>query len=200
MKRAALLFAAALVTACAPAPRQVDPALTELRWTEHREALAGILGFALEGRLADSKGRSGELLWRQYADDRFELRINGPLGVGAVAIDGDAGGVTVRSKDGTETTDDPEGWMQTHLGWHLPLRSLRAWALGIPAPGEVQQLAVDADGHLLSLQQSGWTLRYDDYQRVGVLDLPRRLQAQSDAIRLRLVIDRWTALDLATRS
>lgn len=199
MKRVAAFAAVLLLAACAPTPTRIEPLATELRWSQHREELANILGFALQGRLADSKGRNGELLWRQYADERFELQLNGPLGLGAVAIEGGPAGVTVRSKDGSEYTDDPEGWMQTHLGWYLPLRSLRAWALGIPAPGAVDQLTLDDDGHLLTLQQLGWTLRYGGYQRVGLLDLPRKLQAQSDTIRLRLVIDRWTAIDLAAR-
>lgn len=200
MRQAAALAAVLLVAGCAAAPPRIDTETSELRWSQHREELANILGFALQGRLADSKGRNGELLWRQYADEHFELQLNGPLGIGAVSIEGGPTGVTVRTKDGSEFTDDPEGWMQTHLGWHLPLRNLRAWALGIPAPGAIDQLALDADGHLMTLQQLGWTLQYDGYQSVGLLDLPRKLQAQSDTIRLRLVIDRWTAIDLATRS
>ncbi|MFA5938477.1 MAG: lipoprotein insertase outer membrane protein LolB [Sinimarinibacterium sp.] len=200
MRLAAALAIVLLVSACAPAPTRTEPVATELRWSQHREELANILGFALQGRLADSAGRNGELLWRQYADERFELQLNGPFGVGAISIEGGPDGVWVRTKDGSEFAGDPEAWMQIHLGWHLPLRNMRAWALGIPAPGVVDQLDLDADGHLLDLQQHGWTLRYDGYQRVGLLDLPRKLQAQSDTIRLRLVIDRWTAIDLATRS
>lgn len=201
MKRAAAACAL-LVAACAPMAPQpgTDPA-AELRWSQRQESLATVLGFALQGRVAETGlGRSGELVWRQHADGRFELQLNGPFGVGAVAIDGDAAGVVVRTKDGSQYTADPEGWMQSNLGWRLPLAGLRAWALGLPAPGPIEQLSLDAQGRLLTLQQQGWTVRYDSYQSVGGLDLPRKLEAQSDATRLRLVIDRWNAVDLAART
>ncbi|SFF43136.1 Outer membrane lipoprotein LolB [Fontimonas thermophila] len=190
-----------LLAACAPlTPPAVDESAVGLRWSQRRESLAAVLGFALQGRIAETHlGRSGELLWRQHADGRFELQLNGPFGVGAVAIEGDSKRVAVRTKDGTTYTDDPQDWMQTHLGWHLPLDSLRAWAMGLPAQGEFEHLSLDDEGRLLSLSQHGWTLRYDGYQKVGALELPRRLEAQSPTTRLRLVIDRWTAVDLATR-
>lgn len=201
MKRALVILAALLVSACLPSrPPPADDASAQLRWSQHREALATVLGFSLQGRLADNSGRSGELNWRQHADARFTLQLRGPFGVGAVSIEGDPVSVIVRTKDGEQITPDPEAWMWAHLGWGLPLSDLRAWALGLPAPGEIQQMTLDAEGRLLNLQQRGWTVRYDAYQRVGSLDLPRRLEAQSEAVRLRLFIDRWTAVDLAARS
>ena len=199
MIRRVALLTLLLLSGCATSPGPADTQAAELRWMQHRESLATVLGFELQGRLADSQGRSGELHWRQHADDRFELQLRGPFGVGAIAIEGDAAGVWARTRDGSEFTTDPEGWMQRRLGWHLPLQGMRAWALGVPAPGPADRLVFDDDGHLLMLQQDGWTLRYDGYQDVGHLELPRKLEAQSDAIRLRLVIDSWAAVDLAAR-
>lgn len=196
-----LTAASLLLSACAPlqpAPR--DDGTAGRLWAEHREALAQVLGFSLQGRLADGSGRSGELSWRQHADARFELQLRGPFGAGAIEIAGDGLGVRVRSKDNEQYTDDPQAWMQAQLGWSLPLDGLRAWALGLPAEGDIDGFSLDPEGRLASLQQRGWTIRYDDYQRVGRFELPRRLQAQSADIRLRLVIDRWQALELAARS
>ncbi|WP_370309196.1 lipoprotein insertase outer membrane protein LolB [Sinimarinibacterium flocculans] len=196
----ALLLALALA-ACAPpgAPPGDDPN-ARLQWDRHREALARVLGFSLQGRLSDGFGRSGELLWRQRADDSFTLQLRGPLGAGAVAIDGDADGVIVRSKDGEHRTDDPQGWMQAALGWTLPLADLRAWTLGLPADGAIDRLVLDAEGRIASLEQHGWTVHYESYQTVGALALPRRLEARSAEVHLRLLIDRWAALDLAAAS
>jgi outer membrane lipoprotein LolB len=197
----ALVVPALLLSACAPLTKApADDSAAGLRWAQHREALAQVLGFSLQGRLADGSGRSGELSWRQHADARFELQLRGPFGAGAIEIAGDAGRVRVRNRDSEQYTDDPQAWMRMHLGWSLPLDDLRAWALGVPADGAVEQLVLDADGRLASLRQRGWTIRYDDYQRVGQFELPRRLQAQSAEVRLRLVIDRWQALELAARS
>jgi outer membrane lipoprotein LolB len=197
MKRA-LAGLAILAAACAPlTPPPADSLHAELRWAEHRAALAQVIGFSLQGRLSDGRGRSGELSWQQRADGSFALQLRGPFGAGAVAIDGDARGVVVRSKDGEHATDDPRGWMRDQLGWDLPLDDLRAWVVGLPADGIVDTLVLDADGRLASLQQQDWTVRYERYQTVGALDLPQRLDAQSGAIRLRLMVDRWTAVDLA---
>lgn len=197
MKRA-LAALAMFAAACAPlTPPPDDPRNAELRWAQHREALARVLGFSLQGRLSDGRGRSGELLWQQRADGSFALQLRGPFGAGAVAIEGDTQHVVVRSKDGEQHTDDPQSWMRMHLGWDLPLENLRAWALGLPAGGAIDRFTLDAEGRLASLQQHGWSVRYERYRTVGALELPQRLEAQSGDVRLRLLVDRWTAVDLA---
>lgn len=200
MKRA---LASLALVAAACAPLTPPPAYTqraELHWAQHRETLSQVLGFSLQGRLSDGRGRSGDLSWQQRADGSFALQLRGPFGAGAVAIEGDARQVTVRSKDGEQFTDDPRGWMLEQLGWDLPLDDLRDWVLGLPADGVVETLVLDANGRLENLQQHGWTVRYERYQTVGALDLPQRLDAQSGDIRLRLMVDRWMAVDLAADS
>ena len=178
-----------------PPPPATAPGSAERQWRRHQQSLADIDAFRLQGRLADGSGRSANLDWQQHADGRFTLNLRGPLGIGAVSIEGDAHSVIVHDKQGAHPTDDPQGWMWAHLGWALPLDALRHWALGLPAPGLIDQLTLNAEGQLLDLQQQDWTLRYDAYQTVGLLTLPRRLQAQSQTIRLRLVMDRWAVTE-----
>ncbi|MES0874504.1 lipoprotein insertase outer membrane protein LolB [Sinimarinibacterium thermocellulolyticum] len=200
MKRALTGVVAVLAAACAPLNPPPSPAereRAELHWARHREALSQVLGFSLQGRLADDRGRSGELSWQQRADGSFALQLRGPFGAGGVAIDGDVQRVRVRTKHGEQLTEDPRSWMREQLGWDLPLDDLRDWVLGLPAQGPVEALVLDAEGRLAQLQQHGWSVRYERYQRVGALQLPQRLDAESGDIRLRLLVDRWTAIDLA---
>lgn len=199
MRHAAATCVVLLLAACAPLPpAPVDTATAELRWSQRQAALDQVQGFGLSGRFAEvGRGRSGEFQLRQHANGNLALRLNGPFGVGAVAIDVGPGGVLIRTRDGTEHSSDPEQWMQTHLGWFLPLEALRAWVLGLPAPTPVEHLSLSTEGLLLELHQQNWHIRYDAYSDVGGMQLPRRLEAQSGNIRLRFFVDHWTAIDLA---
>ncbi len=190
--RAAASLALVLLAACATLPQPaVDRSDVAGRWQTHRDALSAITQFALDGRAASGVGLKADLRWKQFGDGRFETRIAGPFGAGAVAISGTPHDVEIRTKDGTERTRDPQAWLQQHAGWTFPVDGLRWWALGLPSPDSPAQLSFDAQGRLASLTQDGWTLQYDEYQDVQGLDLPRRFEAASARITLKLIIDRW---------
>ncbi|NKF23625.1 lipoprotein insertase outer membrane protein LolB [Solimonas marina] len=197
-----LLHATAAVSllalgACAtlPKPDTVDAAQVAGKWQAHRTAVAAISSFQLNGRAGAGNGIKADLRWRQYAGARFEARIAGPFGAGAVAISGTPHDVEIRTKDGTEQTTDPEGWMLQRAGWTFPIDGLRWWALGLPAPGTPAKTTFDAQGRLATLTQDGWTLQYLDYQEVGDLSLPHRFAATSAQIDLRLVVDQWQDIE-----
>lgn len=195
------LAVALLVSGCASLQqRPAHSEAVELRWAQRSEALAAVQGFSLQGRFTQVGGSGGSLRWQQRANGQFELQLSGPFGAGAISMTGTAAGVEVRSKDGTQFAPDPQHWMLEHLGWTLPLASLRAWALGRPAPGAVEHYELDESGQLTLLQQNGWTVRFDRYKAIGSLALPGRIEAAQGDVQLRLVIDRWDALDLAAKS
>ncbi len=197
-RAAVCLMAVALLTSgCAtlqpPPPVAASP--DEL-WSLHRAQITAIRGFSIQGRISDG-ARTAQMLWHQHADSSFELKLNGPFGIGAVEILGSAGGVVVRSKDGVTYVTDPQAWMVANLGWSVPIENLRLWVTGLPAPGSAGQVRFDEAGRLAELAQNGWAIRYDSYLDVGSRDLPQKVQLENDDNRLRLVIDRWLALDLA---
>lgn len=192
--RIAALLALALSAACAtlqPAPPPVDRDAVAGLWRAHRDALSAITQFELDGRAASGVGVKADLRWQQFDDGRFDARIAGPFGAGAVSINGTPHDVEIRTKDGSEHTDDPEAWLQQHAGWTFPVAGLRWWALGLSAPDSPAQTTFDAQGRLATLTQDGWTLQYNEYQDVQGLDLPRRFEAASAQITLKLVIDNW---------
>jgi outer membrane lipoprotein LolB len=194
--RAAAAIAAALcLTACAGMVRPTAPAgaPAQALWQARRAALAQVDHFALQGRLAQTglTGFSGELSWIQNGV-RFQVHFYGPLGVGAVAIEGQPGAVTVRTKQGSDQTNAPERLMQAKLGWSLPVDGLRYWVLGLPAPGTASELTLDPDGLLRSLEQDGWRLDYLEYQTADGWCLPRRFTLSDGQRSFRVAIDQWS--------
>ncbi|WP_293373150.1 lipoprotein insertase outer membrane protein LolB [Nevskia sp.] len=195
--RAAGLVMAVLLTACAFVPRkELNTDFSERNWGIRRSNIAAVQNFVLKGRVAEAgiTGGRGDLDWTQ-AGDHLDLRISGPLGVGALAISGDRESVEIRSKDGTVTTRDPASYMQQQLGWSLPLSTLRYWALGVPAPGLIddqpREVLLDDVGRALRFDQFGWRIEYIEYQSVNSLSLPRKLSLASGGRTFRLVVDQW---------
>lgn len=192
-----VLMLAVLASGCGMAPRkELNTGFSERNWGIRRSNIAAVQNFVLKGRVAEAgiAGGRGDLDWTQ-SGERIDLRITGPLGVGALAISGNRDSVEIRSKEGVVTTRSPESYMQQQLGWSLPLARLRYWALGIPAPGLIdeqpREVLLDDVGRALRFEQLGWSIEYTEYQTVNSLALPRKLTVASGGRRFRLVIDEW---------
>jgi len=187
-------MAALWLSACAtmPPPAPSGPAAGE--------RLAALEAWRLEGRLAvrhGNEGGQGLLYWTQAADGHYTLRLLDALGRQQLLIRGDAQGVVLQTRDGRQLrADNAEALMQQVLGWSVPLRPLRWWVRGLPAPetaaGPVQRVVAGEDGAPLSeLAQGGWYIRYLRHARVDGLPLPALLSLRHDALRLKLVIETW---------
>jgi outer membrane lipoprotein LolB len=200
---AALLAASMLLSACtATMPTrqtQTSAGAGEAQWSQHQASLQAIDRFLMNGRVTSAElSLRADLRWREDADGRYELRLSGPFGAGAVELRGDAQGVEVRNSDGSQYTSDPEGWIRARYGWTLPITGLRHWALGLPIPGAPSQRVLDESGRLATLAQNGWTLSYTEYRVQNGYDLPRRFEADNGQVKLKLLIDRWDELPAAT--
>ena len=195
--RVLLLTLGLVLGGCGIAPRkELNTDFSERNWGIRRSNIAAVQSFVLKGRVAEAgvaAGR-GDLDWTQ-SGDRIDLKVSGPLGVGALAISGDRESVEIRSKDGVITTRSPESYMQQQLGWSLPLSKLRYWALGVPAPGLIdeqpREILLDEVGRALRFEQLGWKVEYSEYQTVNSLTLPRKLTVASGGRTFKLVIDEW---------
>lgn len=193
----ALAAVALLLAGCSSWQPQPSPTADTGAWQARAARLQTIERFELQGRAADGRGVKADLRWQQHVDNRFDLRLSGPFGAGAVAIAGTPQAVEVRTRDGRFETRDPEGWLRQNLGWAFPVTHLRYWALGLPAPDASAQISLDAQGRLAVLSQDGWTLQYSEYTVHNGFDLPRRFEAQQGEVRLRLIVDRWAEVATA---
>jgi outer membrane lipoprotein LolB len=189
---AALLTLA--IGACT-APGPVAERERRAAWDAHMQWLQSVAAWRASGRVAVATGDeswSASLRWRQ-ADEGYRIHLSGPFGQGAVRVDGATQGVVLRTADGRVTrAATAEALLAAELGVQVPVSALRYWLLGRPAPGAVQSaLDLDWAGRLKSLQQAGWTVRYQEYEDSGSGSLPTRLEISRERVLARFLIDRW---------
>ncbi len=187
-----LLLLVALLSACV-GPRSIElPELTD--WESRQRILGGVDQWEFAGRIgvsAGDEGFNGQLRWRQDGVV-FRARINGPLGIGTVFINGDYRELTLTDRNGVVTElEDAEVELRQMYGWTIPVTSLRYWALGIPDPASPAETEFGDDGQLKKLRQSDWQVDFTQYSEGGGQLLPRRLSAVNDDVKVRLVIDNW---------
>jgi outer membrane lipoprotein LolB len=168
---------------------------SQAAWEARRARLAQIDRFTLQARVSSGGlfGVKGNLHWRQLPGS-FDMRVAGPFGIGAATITGQGREVQVRTSKRSFTTTDPEGDLKARLGWTFPVEHLRYWVLGQPAPGSKAEFAFDRAGRIISLEQDGWTLAFDEYQDAGALELPRKFEVANSELRLKVVVDTWSGL------
>lgn len=186
---------AVVLSACSSRPRLPDEAADEAAWVEHSRQLAQVQAWSLDGRVAlrtEDDGWTASLRWSQWSDF-MEFRLRGSFGVGSTRVRGTPERMVVENSRGESwTTTDPEAELALETGWRVPLSSLRWWMIGLPAPGsEPETRRVNGDGHLVLLEQDGWSIYYEDYAvREGVA-LPGKLLIESEGIELRVRIRDW---------
>lgn len=172
---------------------------TEPEWDGRNDRVENIRDWSATGRIAvntDKEAWNIKMYWHQEGDD-YQIRLNGPLGSGAVDITGGPDQVTLRTTDGrTLSAADPESLLFDAMGWRIPISGLRYWILGRPEAGApTARLESDTEGKLRRLEQSGWDVRYLSYRRVEGVDLPVWLIMENKRLSARVRINMWT-LDL----
>lgn len=182
----------------APAPVALPPAerAAAMDAQAAREAaLSRQPDWHLDGRVAltnDGRGGSGRLAWEQHGAG-FSVELGAPVTRQSWRLSGRDGDVLLEGLDGgPRRGTDPAALLRETTGWEIPVASLSAWVRGARATGGPAQLEFSADGRLVRLTQSGWTLDYTDWRpQPGGIDLPMRVTASRDTARVRLVVDAW---------
>ena len=160
--------------------------------------LARINQWQARGRIAVSGGEagggSGSFDWQQH-DDRADVQIRGPLGIGSVELEvsGSAEDPAVRLQTANGATlESQAAWdeLENRLGAAVPAGSLRFWMLGRAAPGEHRWSEPDPQG-VTTLEQDGWRIDYQKYSDAPGARVPIRISATSGDARVRILIDRW---------
>ena len=125
-------------------------------------------------------------------EDRFHIRLRGPLGQGAIELLGDSRGVHLL-QPGKPAVSAPsaELLLQQQTGWRLPVSSLQFWLRGLPVPGVESDFQVDVQGRLIDLRQYNWIIDYDTYHETGAHWLPQRMKLEDPPLRVKFVVDQW---------
>ena len=196
LRRALLAAGALALSACATLSGHAPIGLAnESAWQTRVAALTDLGSWELTGRVGvinGKEGGSGSLNWAQTGDElRFDFR--GPLGAGAIHIEGDSTALHVQSSRGDDfVTVDPEDDFAKHLRMPMPVFSMRYWMLGVPDPGSPYSKVVDTAGEPLSLMQRGWQVDYQEYADVEGRALPVRFTLSRGAVRIKVAVSQWT--------
>jgi len=144
--------------------------------------------WSLEGRLAliDEKDSvSVSIFWR-HDGSRDDIELVGPLAQGRLKISVLPGQVIV--DDGDSKVAYPgraEAVLSQQLGVDMPVSSLRFWVLGVNDP---EQEYLEQPG---GFYQAGWLIRYREMQVIASQMLPKKLTAEKDKARIKLIVDQW---------
>lgn len=172
-----------------------QPAKEPEDWTQHREAVASLGNWDLQGKIglrSPKQSGSAFLSWSQQHDS-YRLVLSGALGLGRLALEGDASGVTWQGKDGkTRHHPDPSVMIAEAWGWTVPVNALRFWVRGIPDPSLPVEEQVLEHGLATRFRQSGWTVTPEIYRDASGISLPGRVRLQGEGAALTVSISRWT--------
>jgi outer membrane lipoprotein LolB len=187
-----VLVLSGLLAACNTAP----PLSESTDW-ERREADLRALGtWQLQGRVNaryQDESHTPRIRWQQN-ERQYTIDLWGTFNAGATKIVGEPGFVTFEQDGEIRNAASPEALILEHLGYELPVSQLNYWIKGLPTPDEEHQMQLGEFNELVSLEQSGWTMLYEDYRLFGTYTLPRRIDMSRDEdnIRLRFIGLNWT--------
>lgn len=161
------------------------------------DALRGVRDWSLDGRLgisnaSDSRGNgSGSLIWQQRGD-RYVFTVNGGFGYD-YRLSGDPHGAVLEGVGKQPIRGaDAEALMRKAAGWSVPLESLRAWVLGLRAPGSPAQISFGTDRLPAVLEQDGWHVEYRAWDTTHQPALPTKVFASKPPYKVRLSVNTWT--------
>lgn len=189
MTRVAFICLVLLSGGCSVAPERAGEA------PPYPGTLEDLTTWTATGRVhiqTDDESWQATLLWRQQ-EDAYRIRLIAPLGQGTLELQGNAGGVVLRTADGEEhAARNAEALMLDTLGWRVPVDGMAHWMAGRADPRrEFEAREEDEGGRLVELRQAGWHIRYRDYQQAAGLALPRRLRLETERFSLDIVVTRW---------
>lgn len=198
IRRVLLLLLAVLVAGCATrgGERPVAAVAESDRLQLAREAALGeVAEFGLLGRIAVSNGESagsGRIDWQQRGS-AYTLNFLAAVSTRNWKLEVRPGkAVLIEANGAVRLAGSAEELLARELDWRIPADALRYWVLGLRAPDQPGQALYGADGQLQSIEQSGWTIRYEEFDGSRSPALPRKLRARSGEREVRIVVRRWT--------
>jgi len=182
-------FGVLLLYGCASLP----PTTPAAPWLQRRAQLQAIESYTLSGKIAVAnadQGFNAGMDWTAH-ESTASVVLRSPLGSAISRLTFDGTQLRLSSGDTEWSGDEAATRIASQIGFVPPIGSLRYWLLGSPDPsGPAQETVGDAQ-RLTALTQFGWQLSYTDYVEWHGQWLPRRINAQRDSVRLRLLISQW---------
>ncbi|MEH6825465.1 MAG: lipoprotein insertase outer membrane protein LolB [Motiliproteus sp.] len=198
-----LLFCATLL-GCSSQPSQPPQSEHATQsWEQRQQQLSPLTQWQVLGKIriqTDDSSSAANLNWTQRLD-HYRIYMAGPLGQGAINIEGsEQTGITLDiSGEGRQQASSPEQLLAQRLGWAVPISQMPYWIRGVPAPKEQYSKQLDPSNRLRQLQQSGWTIDYIDYHEDQQPQLPHKIRLNRDnSLKLLLILKQWQFDPLTT--
>lgn len=191
------LFVFLLLVGCSTSVKQPHSISHETKkeWAQHSAQLNLMHHWQAQGRLAISRGTKGStasFVWQQN-NDFYHIKLFGPFGAGTVHVVGGPSRVLLRNTNGeTQLAHSPEALMKALAGWYVPVTGLQYWLKGLPAPHDTSHAKrFNTQGMLSYLNQEGWHIYYQHYNKDHPFPLPHKLELRNDDIIVKMVITSW---------
>jgi len=190
MRIVLLLLAALLLSACASREARQEGA-----WLADREALfRHHSDWSVSGRLALSDGdRGGSLsfLWRAQGDLHL-ITLKTVLGGRQWRLEFDDHSAVLEGSGVSRLTGShPDPLVEAAVGWPIPVRDLAWWVRGLVPPERSRDIRYAEDGTLAYAESPPWSLTFERYSEHENTVFPSRLEAESGAYRVRMVLRNW---------
>ena len=200
MIRPLLLVFALVLSGCTTPEIRPVPSDPDLAWQQRQQILRGLHSWDLHARIAMHYGNDGgqaDLLWT-HSNTKNDIRLVGPWGKGLVRLNFDPQSAELTDDTGqTITGADASALLYEATGWVIPVSKLDTWILGMPV-SETAEVHLDKYGRLQSLVEAGWRIEYQEYQRYGDRELPRKMTLSQQrnnndekTVSVKLVVGRW---------
>lgn len=165
----------------------------------YQRQLAAVADWQLKGRInvrVPGESDTVSVTWENSEAD-YNIYLRGTLGLGATRIIGNANQVRMeQSGEEPVIARSAEDLLYTQLGREIPISDLHYWIRGLPAPRpKPRQITLAEQGMVEYLDQSGWSLHYSNYTAVGPWNMPGKIIAERDDLRLTLLVREWTFTD-----
>ena len=135
--------------------------------------------------------QSIQMLWQQQGE-KYQLRLNGPLGFGSASIVGDSEQAEIQKGEQLITANPQQLTMQL-TGIPLPISALSWWVKGLVSPNHSTATSIQRTqtGQLESFQQAGWQISILSYSQTGAYWTPKKIAGRQGELSFKLVISDW---------
>jgi outer membrane lipoprotein LolB len=185
----------ALMCGCANLNVQQQASFKKISVEQRQVAQKRLTAWKVAGAFSirqNNKQTIASYKWQQKSKNIFDLKIFGPLGVGVVSINSTADSAVLRRGNKIRTAATAADLLYDELGWNFPVQNLYFWARGLTVPGSSAHKEFDRFGHLLSVRQGLWLVKFTDYKTFSVgVDLPQRLLLSCSGVQIKLVFRNW---------
>ena len=147
------------------------------------------------GLIYNGQGQQANFDWKNH-NHNYTIALFGPLGQGRVELSKNGDTYRATNEKTEHQAPSAEALLEEMLGWSLPVSGLQYWILGQSNPLAAIELAQnDNIGRLQRLKQQGWTIDFSHQsEQDQQSELPRKIIAKRDNLKLTVVIKRWQAL------